>query len=151
MDLTGRLLESVLPRDADKETDAEIASTNRRRGHRAIPLDRPRVMCAGSAHDHPEMDDVNVAMPSIPARLHFRQSNLAWVVNDYLIHLRRACCARGDGSGEPAREVEVFLIASRCSSPRHALCGAAQSQTMLIAARFVQGLGGALPSAGSSG
>ena len=41
----------------------------------------------------------------------------------------------------------MFLAGSRCSRSRRVLCGLAQSQEMLIAARFVQGVGGAMASA----
>jgi EmrB/QacA subfamily drug resistance transporter len=89
---------------------------------------------------------VNVALPSIQHDLHFSQSNLAWVVNAYLITFGGLLLLAGR-LGDLLGRRNVFLIGLAVFVAASALCGAAQSQTMLIVARFVQGLGGALSSA----
>jgi EmrB/QacA subfamily drug resistance transporter len=125
----------------------EIASTERQ----APATERSRwialvVLCAGALMIILDMTIVNVALPSIQRDLHFSQSNLAWVVNAYLITFGGLLLLAGR-LGDLLGRRNVFLIGLAVFVAASALCGAAQSQTMLIAARFVQGLGGALASA----
>ena len=101
------------------------------------------VLCAGILMIILDQTIVNVALPSIQDDLGFSQSSLAWVVNAYLIAfggLLLLAGRLGDLIGRKRhvpRGLGVFTIASL-------LCGAAQSQEMLIGARFVQGVGGAM-------
>src|SRR6266851_1258374 len=88
------------------------------------------VLCAGMLMIILDQTIVNVALPSIRSDLGFSQSSLSWVVNAYLIGRRRMFLAG----------LAVFTAASL-------LCGLSGSQQMLIAARFVQGVGGAMASA----
>src|SRR5437588_593066 len=104
------------------------------------------VLCAGALMIILDMTIVNVALPSIQHDLHFSQSNLAWVVNAYLITFGGLLLLAGR-VGDLLGRRNVFLIGLAVFVAASALCGAAQSQTVLIAARFVQGLGGALSSA----
>ena len=126
----------------------EIADTKRSQ----VPTtDRSRwialvVLCAGALMIILDMTIVNVALPSIQRDLHFTQSNLAWVVNAYLITFGGLLLLAGR-LGDLVGRRKLFLIGLGVFVAASALCGAAQSQTMLIAARFVQGLGGALASA----
>src|ERR1700735_3111850 len=88
---------------------------------------------------------VNVALPDIQKSLGFSQSGLTWVVDAYLISFGSFLLLAGRLGDLVGRKkgflagVTVFVLASIA-------CGAADSQSMLIAARFVQGIGGALSS-----
>ena len=89
---------------------------------------------------------VNVALPSIQDDLGFSQSSLAWVVNAYLIAFGGLLLLAGR-LGDLIGRRRIFLIGLAVFTAASLLCGVAQSQEMLIGARFVQGVGGALASA----
>ena len=89
---------------------------------------------------------VNVALPSIKDDLGFSQSSLAWVVNAYLIAFGGLLLLSGR-LGDLIGQRRVFLIGLAVFTTASLLCGVSQSQGMLIGARFVQGVGGALTSA----
>jgi EmrB/QacA subfamily drug resistance transporter len=89
---------------------------------------------------------VNVALPSIQDDLGFSQSNLAWVVNAYLIAFGGLLLLSGR-LGDLIGQRRVFLIGLAVFTAASALCAVAQTQGMLIGARFVQGAGGAVASA----
>jgi EmrB/QacA subfamily drug resistance transporter len=89
---------------------------------------------------------VNVALPSIQEDLGFSQSSLAWVVNAYLIAFGGLLLLAGR-LGDLLGRRRVFLIGLAVFTGASLFCGVAQSQGVLIAARFVQGAGGALTSA----
>jgi EmrB/QacA subfamily drug resistance transporter len=89
---------------------------------------------------------VNVALPAIQTDLHFSQSSLTWVVNAYLITFGSFLLVAGR-LGDLVGRRRVLLIGLAVFTAASALCGLAQDGTMLVAARFVQGLGGALSSA----
>src|SRR4051794_30509023 len=89
---------------------------------------------------------VNVALPAIQTDLHFSQSSLTWVVNAYLITFGSFLLVAGR-LGDLIGRRRVLLIGLAVFTAASALCGFAQDGTMLVAARFVQGLGGALSSA----
>src|SRR3954453_12524138 len=86
---------------------------------------------------------VNVALPSIQDSLGFSQSNLAWVVNAYLIPFGGLLLLAGR-MGDLVGQRRVFLIGLAIFTTASLLCALSQSQGMLIGARFVQGIGGAL-------
>ncbi len=104
------------------------------------------VLCVGALMIILDMTIVNVALPSIQRDLHFTQSNLAWVVNAYLITFGGLLLLAGR-LGDLVGRRKVLLIGLAVFVAASALCGAAQSETVLIAARFLQGVGGALASA----
>jgi EmrB/QacA subfamily drug resistance transporter len=104
------------------------------------------VLCAGALMIILDMTIVNVALPSIQHDLHFSQSSLAWVVNAYLITFGGLLLLAGR-LGDLLGRRNMFLVGLAVFVAASALCGAAQSQTVLIVARFVQGVGGALASA----
>jgi EmrB/QacA subfamily drug resistance transporter len=117
----------------------------------ATSTDRSRwiallVLCAGALMVILDMTIVNVALPSIQHDLGFTQSNLAWVVNAYLITFGGLLLLAGR-LGDLVGRRSVFLLGLAVFVAASALCGAAQSQTLLIAARFLQGVGGAMSSA----
>src|SRR4051794_11402955 len=104
------------------------------------------VLCVGMLMIILDLTIVNVALPSIQADLGFSQSGLAWVVNAYLITFGGLLLLAGR-LGDLAGRRNVFLIGLALFVAASALCGAADSQALLIAARFAQGVGGALSSA----
>ena len=92
-----------------------------------------------------DMTIVNVALPSIQRDLGFTQSNLTWVVNAYLIAFGSFLLLAGR-LGDLVGRKRVFLTGLVLFAAASTLCGLAQSQVLLIAARFVQGFGGAIAS-----
>jgi len=89
---------------------------------------------------------VNVALPSIQDDLGFSQSNLAWVVNAYLVPFGGLLLLAGR-LGDLLGQRRVFLAGLAVFTTASLLCGISQTQEMLIGARFIQGIGGALTSA----
>ena len=104
------------------------------------------VLCAGFLMIILDQTIVNVALPSIQTDLHFSQSNLAWVVNAYLIAFGGLLLLVGR-LGDLIGRRRIFLFGLSVFTAASALCGLADSQGLLIAARFVQGVGGAMTSA----
>jgi EmrB/QacA subfamily drug resistance transporter len=104
------------------------------------------VLCVGVLMIVLDATIVNVALPSIQSDLGFTQSSLAWVVNAYLIAFGGLLLLAGR-IGDLVGRRSVFLAGLGVFVLASLACGAAQSQAMLVAARFVQGVGGALTSA----
>jgi EmrB/QacA subfamily drug resistance transporter len=104
------------------------------------------VLCAGVLMIVIDATIVNVALPSIQDDLGFSQSNLAWVVNAYLIAFGGLLLLAGR-MGDLIGQRRIFLIGLAVFTTASLLCAVSQSQGLLIAARFVQGVGGALTSA----
>jgi EmrB/QacA subfamily drug resistance transporter len=104
------------------------------------------VLCAGVLMIVLDITIVNVALPSIQDDLGFSQSNLAWVVNAYLVPFGGLLLLAGR-FGDLLGQRRIFLAGLAIFTTASLLCGLSQSQEMLIAARFVQGIGGALTSA----
>jgi EmrB/QacA subfamily drug resistance transporter len=104
------------------------------------------VLCAGVLMIVLDTTVVNVALPSIQDDLGFSQSNLAWVVNAYLIAFGGLLLLAGR-IGDLIGQRRIFMLGLVVFTAASLLCAVAQSQGMLIAARFVQGVGGALTSA----
>src|SRR3954467_12605231 len=104
------------------------------------------VLCVGMLMIVLDQTIVNVALPSIQHDLGFSQSNLAWVVNAYLIAFGGLLLLAGrlrDLIGQKRALMAGLALFTAASL----LCGLAQSQGVLIGARFVQGIGGATTSA----
>jgi EmrB/QacA subfamily drug resistance transporter len=108
------------------------------------------VLCAGTLMIVIDATIVNVALPSIQADLGFSQSNLAWVVNGYLIAFGGLLLLAGR-IGDLIGQRRIFLIGLGIFTAASLLCAVAETQELLIGARFVQGVGGALASAVSLG
>jgi EmrB/QacA subfamily drug resistance transporter len=104
------------------------------------------VLCAGVLMIVLDATIVNVALPSIKEDLGFSQANLAWVVNAYLIAFGGLLLLAGR-IGDLIGHRRIFLVGLGIFTVASLLCGVAQSQGLLIAARFLQGAGGALASA----
>lgn len=104
------------------------------------------VLCAGFLMIVVDSTIVNVALPSIQRDLRFSQSDLAWVVNAYLIAYAGIMLLAGR-LGDLIGRKRIFLIGLAMFTAASVLCGLSFSQPMLIVARFVQGVGGAVSSA----
>jgi EmrB/QacA subfamily drug resistance transporter len=104
------------------------------------------VLCAGMLMIVLDVTVVNVALPSIQSDLGFSQSSLAWVVNAYLISFGGLLLLAGR-LGDLISRRTVFLAGLAVFTLASLVCGVAQSQELLVAARFVQGIGGAMTSA----
>jgi EmrB/QacA subfamily drug resistance transporter len=89
---------------------------------------------------------VNVALPKIQTDLGFSQSSLAWVINAYLITFGGLLLLAGR-LGDLLGRRDVFLSGLVLFTAASLACGLADSQAVLIIARFIQGVGGALTSA----
>jgi EmrB/QacA subfamily drug resistance transporter len=103
------------------------------------------VLCVGMLMIVLDATIVNVALPSIRTDLDFSQSSLAWVVNAYLIAFGGLLLLAGR-LGDLIGRRRIFLIGLAVFTAASLLCAVAQSQSVLIAARFVQGAGGAMTS-----
>jgi EmrB/QacA subfamily drug resistance transporter len=104
------------------------------------------VLCAGVLMIVLDVTVVNVALPSIQDDLGFSQTSLAWVVNAYLIAFG-GLLLLGGRLGDLIGHRRIFLIGLTVFTAASLLCAASQTQGMLIAARFIQGAGGAFASA----
>jgi EmrB/QacA subfamily drug resistance transporter len=128
-------------------TDAVRRTTT----EQTVPRERDRwialvVLCAGFLMIILDQTIVNVALPSIQSDLGFSQSSLAWVVNAYLIAFGGLLLLAGR-LGDLVGRKRMFMIGLTVFTAASLLCGVAQTQEMLIGARFVQGVGGAMTSA----
>jgi EmrB/QacA subfamily drug resistance transporter len=104
------------------------------------------VLCVGMLMIVLDVTVVNVALPSIQDDLGFSTSDLAWVVNAYLIAFGGLLLLAGR-LGDLLGRRGIFLAGLGVFTAASLLCGVAQSQELLVGARFLQGLGGALTSA----
>ncbi|MGY2876964.1 EmrB/QacA subfamily drug resistance transporter [Marmoricola sp. URHA0025 HA25] len=104
------------------------------------------VLCVGMLMMVLDATVVNVALPAIKDDLGFTQSGLAWVVNAYLISFGGLLLLSGR-LGDLVGRRAVFLAGLALFSAASLACGLAQDESVLVAARFVQGAGGALTSA----
>jgi EmrB/QacA subfamily drug resistance transporter len=115
------------------------------------PTERSRwialvVLCVGVLMIVLDATVVNVALPSIQSDLGFSQSDLAWVVNAYLIAFGGLLLLAGR-LGDLVSRRGVFLAGLAVFTLASLLCGFAESKEVLVAARFIQGVGGAMTSA----
>ena len=104
------------------------------------------VLCVGFLMIILDQTIVNVALPSIQDDLGFSQSSLAWVVNAYLIAFGGLLLLAGR-LGDLIGRRRIFMIGLGVFTAASLLCGLAQSQAVLIGARFLQGAGGAMTAA----
>jgi EmrB/QacA subfamily drug resistance transporter len=88
---------------------------------------------------------VNIALPSIQKGLHFSDADLQWVINAYTLVFGGFLLLGGRAADLLGRK-RLFLAGVALFSAASLLNGLAQSSTMLIAGRALQGLGGALVS-----
>ncbi len=117
-----------------------MSSHDRSRWHALI------VLCLGTLMIVLDSTIVNVALPSIKKDLGFSQTSLAWIVNGYLLSFG-GFLLLGGRLGDLFGHRRLFLSGIALFTLASLACGAASSQAMLVAARVVQGLGGAVVSA----
>jgi EmrB/QacA subfamily drug resistance transporter len=103
------------------------------------------VLCTGMLMIILDSAIVNVALPPIQSDLGFSQSSLTWVVNAYLIPFGGLLLLAGR-LGDLIGRRTIFLAGLVVFTLASLACGLAESQEMLVGARFAQGLGGALTS-----
>jgi EmrB/QacA subfamily drug resistance transporter len=104
------------------------------------------VLCVGTLMIVLDTTVVNVALPSIQRDLHFSASSLAWVMNAYLIAFGGLMMLAGR-LGDLLSRRGVFLVGLTVFTAASLVCGLASSSALLVAARFVQGIGGAMTAA----
>ena len=104
------------------------------------------VLCLGDLMIVLDVTIVGVALPSIREDLGFSEESLAWVVNAYLITFG-GFLLLGGRLGDLFGHRLLFLLGIGLFTLASIACGLATSQEMLIAARAVQGVGGAVVSA----
>src|ERR1700748_3321555 len=104
------------------------------------------VLCAGTLMIVLDSTIVNVALPSIRSDLHFSSTSLAWVVNAYLLTCG-GFLLLGGRLGDLFGHRRLFIGGIAFFTVASLVCGLSQGQEMLITARAVQGLGGAVASA----
>jgi EmrB/QacA subfamily drug resistance transporter len=124
----------------DPGTHEQKTSDNRTRWLALI------VLCMGSLMIVLDTTIVNVALPSIRADLGFSQTSLAWVVNAYLLTFG-GFLLLGGRLGDLFGHRRLFLSGIALFTLASLGCGVATTQASLVAARAVQGLGGAIASA----
>src|SRR3954471_2288607 len=104
------------------------------------------VLCAGTLMIVLDSTIVNVALPSIRGDLHFSETSLAWVVNAYLLTFG-GFLLLGGRLGDLYGHRRLFLGGIALFTVASLACGLATSQELLVGARAVQGVGGAVASA----
>jgi len=104
------------------------------------------VLCLGDLMIVLDVTIVGVALPSIREDLGFSEESLAWVVNAYLLTFG-GFLLLGGRLGDLFGHRRLFLIGIALFTSASLACGLASSQEMLVGARAVQGLGGAVVSA----
>lgn len=104
------------------------------------------VLCLGTLMIVLDTTIVNVALPSIRTDLGFTETSLAWVVNAYLLTFGGFMLLAGR-LGDLFGQRRMFLIGLAAFTLASLFCGLAQSQSVLIIMRALQGLGGALVNA----
>src|SRR4029453_13464910 len=104
------------------------------------------VLCLGVLMIVLDATIVNVPLPHIPDDLGCSQARLAWVVNAYLIAFGGLLLLAGR-VGDLTSRRGVFLAGLGVFTAASLVCGLSPTQEVLIGARFVQGVGGAMTSA----
>lgn len=101
------------------------------------------VLCAGVLMIVLDTTVVNVALPSIRSDLQFTETSLVWVINAYMLTFG-GFLLLGGRLGDYFGHRRMFLLGITLFTAASLACGLAQSQGMLIAARALQGFGGAI-------
>ena len=104
------------------------------------------VLCAGVLMIVLDTTIVNVALPSIREDLGFNETSLVWVVNAYMLTFG-GFLLLGGRLGDLYGHRRLFLIGLALFTLASAACGLSNSQALLVTARAVQGLGGAVVTA----
>jgi EmrB/QacA subfamily drug resistance transporter len=104
------------------------------------------LVCLGDLMIVLDVTIVGVALPSIREDLGFSETSLAWVVNAYLLTFG-GFLLLGGRLGDLFGHRRLFIAGIALFTGASLVCGLAGSQAMLITARAVQGIGGAVVSA----
>src|SRR5437762_404811 len=104
------------------------------------------VLCLGDLMIVLDTTIVNVALPSIREDLDFTETSLVWVVNAYMLTFG-GFLLLGGRLGDLYGHRRVFLLGITLFTLASLACGLSDSQALLVGARAVQGLGGAVVSA----
>jgi EmrB/QacA subfamily drug resistance transporter len=104
------------------------------------------VVCLGVLMIVLDTTIVNVALPSIATDLRFTETSLVWVVNAYMLTFG-GCLLLGGRLGDLYGHRKLFLVGITLFTLASLACGMANSRILLVGARAVQGLGGAVVSA----
>src|SRR3954447_5078458 len=104
------------------------------------------VLCLGDLMIVVDVSIVNVALPSIADDLGFSETSLAWVVNAYLLTFG-GFLLLGGRLGDLFGHRRLFLLGISLFTAASIACGLSTSQGLLVGARAVQGVGGAIVSA----
>ena len=104
------------------------------------------VLCLGDLMIVLDVTIVGVALPSIREDLGFSETSLAWVVNAYLLTFG-GFLLLGGRLGDLFGHRRLFLVGLVLFTLASGACGLANSQEMLVVARALQGVGGAVVSA----
>jgi len=104
------------------------------------------VLCLGDLMIVLDTTIVNVALPSIREDLAFTETSLVWVVNAYMLTYG-GFLLLGGRLGDLYGQRRLFLLGTTLFTLASLACGLAGSQGLLVVARAVQGLGGAVVSA----
>jgi EmrB/QacA subfamily drug resistance transporter len=104
------------------------------------------IVCLGDLMIVLDVTIVGVALPSIREDLDFSETSLAWVVNAYLLTFG-GFLLLGGRLGDLFGHRRLFIAGIALFTGASLACGLANSQAWLVAARAVQGLGGAVVSA----
>ena len=104
------------------------------------------VLCVGQLMIVLDVTVVNVALPTIQRELHFSQASLAWVVNAYLLTFGGLLLLAGR-LGDLVGRKRIFVAGIAAFSVASLLCGLADTEALLITARFVQGAAAAFMAA----
>src|SRR5215211_3106280 len=150
---TGAGLRGMATMTNDLDLDTVTLSSERPRARRAArSLEGNRrwlallILCLGDLMIVLDTTVVNVALPSIRAALGFSETSLAWVVNAYVLTFG-GFMLLGGRLGDLFGHRRLFLGGLSLFTAASLVCGLAQSQNFLVAARAVQGVGGAVVSA----
>ncbi len=143
----------ALERPASEPADSEITAPGLRASGspRSDPAARTRglalgVIAAGMLTITLDGSIVTVAMPAVQRDLGFSSAGLSWVVNAYLIAFGSLLLLAGR-LGDLIGRSRVFMAGTAVFTVASLLAGAATTPAMLIAARFLQGVGSAMASA----
>src|SRR5215207_1459124 len=104
------------------------------------------VLCLGDLLIVLDVSIVNVALPSIREDLGFSESSLAWVLNAYTLTFGGFMLLAGR-LGDLYGHRRVFVLGVGLFTLASLACGLATSQEMLVGARAIQGIGGAVVAA----
>ncbi len=104
------------------------------------------ILCLGDLMIVLDVTIVGVALPSIRENLGFTETSLAWVVNAYLLTFG-GFLLLGGRLGDLYGHRRLFVLGITVFTSASLACGLAGSQAVLVGARAVQGLGGAVVSA----